>query len=815
MVHNVRSANRYIEASHPEVWAILEDVIKEAHVMLNRAPTLHRLGIQSFQPVLIEGKAIQLHPLVCSAFNADFDGDQMAVHVPITEDAKKEAATLMLSTNNLLKPATGDPVTVPSQDMVWGSYYLTYINDKDKATKIFSDEEEAERAFSMEVIKLQEPIKVRIAREDNKILETSIGRILFNRVLPKKMAYINKALDKREQKKVVAESFRRFSYKDTIVLLDKTKETSFKYITLSGLSWGMNDVPKLKIKESLIKKGEKNVEEIKEQYNNGLLTNKEKYVKIIEVWSGVKNNITEESQKIFNPQSSVAGIISSGARGTWSQIIQIMGMKGLVVSPSGDIIELPVKANFQEGLDVLEYFISTHGTRKGLSDTALRTASAGYLTRRLVDVSQDQVILEKDCKDKDGLIITKEESKEINETLAERIIGRILAEEIRDPKTKKILIKKGILVNKKDVEKISDIDINYVKIRSLLTCKSSRGLCQKCYGYDLGYNKPVEIGTAVGVVAAQSIGEPGTQLTMRTFHTGGVAGGDITQGLPRVEELLEARNPKKKAILAPVAGIVEFEDGDKLVSKEQKIIKIIPQETRIETYDIDPKTEIKVEDGEEVKKEQTVLIVNKKSIRTNLNGLVKLSKKELKIISSENEPVEVIVPAGYNLWVKNKDIVNEGQEMTDGSIDLRELYSLKEKIDVQKYIIKEIKHIYSSQGQNLNDKHVELIARQMFSKILVTNIGDTNLLPGEIITSAHFSEINDGVKGEKATGEILLLGITKAALTSDSFLSAASFQETARVLIDAAITGKVDHLRGLKENVIIGRKIPAGTGFKK
>ncbi len=815
LVHNVRSANRYIESGQAEVWTILEDIIKDSHVMLNRAPTLHRLGIQSFQPVLIEGKAIQLHPLVCSAFNADFDGDQMAVHVPITEEAKEEASTLMLSANNLLKPATGDPVATPNQDIVWGCYYLTYIKDDAKVVKIFSDEEEAERAFSLELIDLQDLIKVRIAREDNKIIETSIGRILFNKILPKKMSYINKVLNKKEQKKIVAETFRRFSYKDTVELLDNMKGIAFKYITLSGLSWGMNDIPKLKTKKELIKEGEKLVEEIKEQYNNGLLTNKERHVKIIEVWSGIKNRITEQSQKTFDPTNSVASIIDSGARGSWSQMIQIMGVKGLVVSPSGDIIELPVKANFQEGLDVLEYFISTHGTRKGLSDTALRTASAGYLTRRLVDVSQDQVVLEKDCKDKEGLIITKEESKEINEVLLERAIGRVLLEDIKDPKTKKVLIKKGTLVSKEDVEKVGDINLEYIKIRSLLTCKSSRGVCQKCYGYDLGYNKPVELGTAVGVVAAQSIGEPGTQLTMRTFHTGGVAEGDITQGLPRVEELFEARIPKKKAILVPISGIIEFDDENKLISKEQRIIKIIPQEARIETYEIDDKTDIKVKDGEEVKKEQTIFIVNKKSTRTNLNGLVKIKGKELKVISNQSDPVEVIIPAGYNLWVKNKDIVSEGQEITEGSVDLHELYSLKEKLNVQKYIIKEIKHIYSSQGQNLNDKHVELIARQMFSKILITNVGSTSLLPGEIVTSAHFNESNKKAKGDIAKGDILLLGITKAALTSDSVLSAASFQETARVLIDAAITGKVDHLRGLKENVIIGRKIPAGTGFKK
>ncbi len=810
LVHNVRSANRYIEAGHPEVWAILEDVTKDANVMLNRAPTLHRLGIQSFKPTLIEGKAIQLHPLVCSAFNADFDGDQMAVHVPLTEEAKKEAATIMLSENNLLKPATGDPVAVPNQDIVWGSYYLTYINPKAKATKAFTDEDETEKAFALGVIKLQDLIKVRVDKEKGKIIETSIGRILFNKILPKKMEYINRALDKKGLKDIVAESFRCFSHEETVKLLDDIKNIAFKYITSSGLSWGMDDIPKLKVKKELIKEGEKRVEEIKGQYNNGLLTNRERYVKVIEVWTDIKNRITDESKEIFDPENSVASIINSGARGSISQMIQIMGVKGLVINPAGDIIELPVKANFQEGLDVLEYFISTHGTRKGLSDTALRTANAGYLTRRLVDVSQDIVILEKDCKTKEGLIITKEESREYNESLADRAIGRILAEDIKNGS--KVILKKGSLVTKEDSEKIVKLDPDKLKLRSVLTCESIRGICQKCYGFDLGHNELVKLGTAVGIVAAQSIGEPGTQLTMRTFHTGGVAEGDITQGLPRVEELFEARSPKRQSILSPVSGIVSIDEQNKLVSKKQRIIKIQPQDTRVEEYDIIKGMELKVKDGQEVDKEKVIFINDEVEVKTSLKGIVKLDAKKLKVISKDNDIVEVIIPAGYNLWIKDKNIVEEGQQLTDGSINLQELYELKGQLAVQKYIIKEIKHIYSSQGQNLNDKHVELIVRQMFSRVLVGDIGDAELLPGEVVTTTQFREANAKAKKE-AEGELLLLGITKAALTSDSFLAAASFQETARVLIDAAISGRVDHLRGLKENVIIGRKIPAGTGF--
>ncbi len=815
LVHNVRSANRYIEAGHPEVWAILEEVIKGAHVLLNRAPTLHRLGIQAFQPILIEGKAIQLHPLVCSAFNADFDGDQMAVHVPLTEDGKKEAAEIMLSANNLLKPATGEPVAVPNQDIVWGGYYMTHVDSDDKVKKIFSDENEAERAFQLGIIKLQEPIKARVTRAGIKPIETSIGRILFNKVLPEGLDYVNKTLDKKGLKDIVAESFRTLSHEATVKLLDDVKDIAFYYITASGLSWGMDDIPKLKVKNDLVKEGEEQVEEIREQYNQGLLTNKERYIKVIEVWEKIKGKITERAKEIMDPKNSIASILNSGARGSFSQLIQVMGMKGLVINPAGDIIELPVKANFQEGLDVLEYFISTHGTRKGLSDTALRTANAGYLTRRLVDVSQDVVVLDKDCKDKEGRIITKEESKAVGENLVDRAIGRYLMEPIKDSKGN-ILIKKGALVTKELSEHITDVDPDSIKIRSVLTCKLKRGVCQKCYGYDLGHNEIVALGSAVGIVAAQSIGEPGTQLTMRTFHTGGVAGeADVTQGLPRVEELFEARPPKRKAILAPIHGIVVIdEETNKLVSKDHRIIKIQPQETRVEEYDIAEDFKVKVKDGDEIERDQILFINGKNEIRTGLFGVVKLSDKKLKVISQKGEGLEVIIPAGYNLWVKDKDMVSEGQSLTEGSVDLHELYNLQGKLAVQKYVISEIKHIYSSQGQNLSDKHVELIVRQMFSRILVNDIGNTELLPGEVVTSTQFLNANEKSKGEVATGDTLLLGITKAALTSDSFLAAASFQETARVLIDAAITGKVDHLRGLKENVIIGRKIPAGTGFR-
>ncbi|PWB38814.1 MAG: DNA-directed RNA polymerase subunit beta' [Parcubacteria group bacterium] len=813
LVHNVRSANRYIDAGHPEVWAILEEVTHDTRVLLNRAPTLHRLGIQAFRPILIEGKAIQLHPLVCAAFNADFDGDQMAVHVPLTEEAKNEAENIMAAEKNLLKPATGEPVTIPNQDIVWGSYYMTYLDDSIEAKRYFTDEDEAEKAFAIDLLKLQEPINVRLRKMDNKLTKTTVGRIIFNKILPEEMPFVNHVLDKKGLKNIVAEAFRTFSHTQTIQLLDDLKDLAFKYITTSGMSWGMDDVPKLETKKELIAEGETQVKEIREQFNNGWLTNNERHIKIIEVWNLIKNRIKKQCEAIFNPNNSVASIINSGARGSWDQLIQIMGIKGLVINPAGDIMELPVKANFQEGLDVLEYFISTHGTRKGLSDTALRTANAGYLTRRLVDVSQDAVVLEDDCGTKDSLIITKSDSKDAHETLADRAVGRVIAEDIKDGK--KAVIKKGTLVTKELSQHIAHLDPEQIRVRSLLTCQANRGVCQKCYGFDLGYNKLVAIGTAVGVVAAQSIGEPGTQLTMRTFHTGGVAEGDITQGLPRVEELFESRAPKMQAVLSPVTGIVEITDDTRLVSKKQRIIKIKPQTTRKEQYDLYSDTVLKIKDGQEVAKGDALFEKDGDVTKTNINGLIKLTDKQLIVVGHGNEPEEVLIPAGYIIVVADNDLVIEGQRLTEGSINLQELYDLQGQLAVQKYIIKEIKHIYSSQGQNLNDKHVELIVRQMFSRILINEVGDTELLPGETVTFTQFNEANKRVKGQKAEGQVLLSGITKAALTSDSFLAAASFQETARVLIDAAITGKVDYLRGLKENVIIGKKIPAGTGFIK
>ncbi|MBT4335208.1 DNA-directed RNA polymerase subunit beta' [bacterium] len=818
LVHNVRSANKYIEQDHAEVWDILEGITNKAHVLLNRAPTLHRLGIQAFKPVLIEGKAIQVHPLVCRPFNADFDGDQMAVHVPLTAKARHEAATIMLSTKNLLKPATGEPINSPDQDIVWGCYYLTFINPQQKeSVKFFSSKEEAKLAYDLKAIRLHDRITIKFKNER---IETTVGRVIFNSIIPEKLQFVNNEMNSGKLKNLVAQVLEAYGREETAEFLDNIKKQGFETITASGLSWGMDDVPILKEKKDIIKSGEIKVKEIQEQFEKGLLTNKERYVKEVETWKEIKDEITEISQNLFSVHSSLYSIINSGARGSWAQMIQIMGMKGLVINPAGEVIELPIKANFQEGLDVLEYFISTHGTRKGLSDTALRTANAGYLTRRLVDVSQDIITNIADCGDKEGLTLNQADAEMMGEPLVNLIMGRTAMTKIVHPKTKTVLVKKNEIINKDHIKKLKKLTLESVHIRSLFSCKSVRGICQKCYGTDLAFNAPVKQGVAVGTIAAQSIGEPGTQLTMRTFHTGGVAGTDITQGLPRVEELFEARPPKNKSIISDVAGQVIIDKEMASGVRNQRIVKVKYRGYIKEDYLVHEDYDILVKDGDKVKAKQQIMKhkQTEKPVVTKHDGTIKIDSKKVKIISDEETIKEFTIPPGLSLWVKDGDLVNPGDPLTEGSIDLRELYEHRGELATQKYIIKEILKIYSMQGQKLNMKHIEIIVRQMFSRVLIQDSGDTKLLSGEIITRPIFNEENNKAKKEgkkEAEGEILLLGITKASLSTDSFLSAASFQETARVLIDAAITGKVDHLRGLKENVIIGRLIPAGTGFEK
>jgi DNA-directed RNA polymerase subunit beta' len=755
IAYNVRGAGRLIEESIDEVWAMLEEVIQDRCVLLNRAPTLHRLGVQAFKPLLIEGHAIQIHPMVCMAFNADFDGDQMAVHVPLSEDAQREAREIMLSSKNLFKPATGESIVVPTKDIVLGCYFMTTIQEGAKGGgKIFANPGEAILVYQFGEVDPKAKIKLRLG---NKLVETCIGRILFNDVLPEGFEFVNQELNRKVLGRLVDDLIEKFGTEIAAETLDKIKDLGFYFVTRSGISMGLYDLNVPKIKPKLIAKAEQEEDEIRKQYQQGFLTKQERRVRIIEIWDKTKREIADIIPRSLDTNGPVYAIFNSGSRGSWAQPIQIVGMKGLVINPASEIIELPVKSSLKEGLNVLEYFISTHGARKGTSDTALRTAVAGYLTRRLIDVAQDVIIREEDCGDKEGAAIYREDTKELGISLASRIVGRVSLEEVRDPKTKKTLVKRGELIDKLVAKKIDEIELDKIRVRSIISCKTRFGLCRKCYGYDLGRNKLVEMGEAVGIVTAQAIGEPGTQLTMRTFHTGGIAGGaDITQGLQRVEEIFEARPPKGRAALSELDG---------------KVIDIIE------------------------KGKQNVVIIAAKKIKK-----------------------EYVIPLRTGLWVKKGDMVKKGQQLCEGPLDLKELFNLTGQENVQRYILREVQNIYSSQGGGINDKHIEMIVRQMFSRVRVKDSGDTELLPGVVLEKDRYLVENDKAKkkgGKLATCQTLLLGITKVALTTESFLSAASFQETVRVLINAAIEGKIDVLRGLKENVIIGKLIPAGTGFKK
>lgn len=829
LVHNIRSANRYIESDHPEVWDILEVIAADAVVLLNRAPTLHRLGIQGFQPKLIEGKAIQIHPLVCSAFNADFDGDQMAVHIPLTEEARWEARNLMLSTRNLLKPATGDPVAKPDKDIAWGCYYITSMFDpKDGVVKTFGTADQAVYAYEAKKILVNERIKTRI-RPGEAIMETTVGRILLNRLFPKEIGYRNDPIGTKELAVIVRTTIQLRGFDRTAKFLDEVKALGFAHATISGFSYGLGDLPDID-KRDLLAEGDVKAKEVEEQYKEGLLTKKERHARIIAIWSDIKDRILRMSVDKLNPHGSVYAMINSGARGSAGQLVQVVGMCGLKVNPSGETIELPIKSSYREGLDVLEYFIGTHGTRKGLTDTALKTANAGYLTRRLVDVAQDVVITAEDCGDETGVTLTQQECSEIGEPMLTRIFGRYLLKDIKDEETKKVLVKKGALIAEEDVKAMKNAKIDNIVVRSLLSCKMRRGLCQKCYGYDLAFNKLVKLGTAVGIVAAQSIGEPGTQLTMRTFHMGGTSGFDITMGLPRVEELFEARQPKHKAIVAEVSGpvkIVEAEKrvlqsttGEKIVdtSAGMRIVHIPYISKQEKKFTFIRKDTVKVEDGQKVKEGQMlVLYANGEEAVASHKGTVRVLKNEIRFEFEAEAMFEHEVPNGYRLVVKDGQEVTAGDALTEGQLDLHDLFRLKGQDSVMRYILKEVLAVYLSQGQKLSGKHIELMIRQMFSRVYVRESGDSDFLPGQVIAKTRSDEelarvaAKDGATAP--TIEQLFLGITKVALSTESFLSAASFMETARVLIDASLTGRLDRLEGLKENVIIGRLSPTGTGF--
>ncbi len=811
LAHNVRSASKLIEEGRTEIWDMLEEVIKNHKVLLNRAPTLHRLGIQAFQPVLIEGKAIQIHPMVCSAFNADFDGDQMAVHVPLTPQAMKEADKIMSSDVNLLKPATGVPITTASQDIVLGCYYMTNIKKGVKGEgRYFKDYDEAMLAYQCGELDVRAQMHIRL---DGKIIETCLGRVIFNQILPKKLQFVNKTLDKKSLTKLISECLDKYGKERTVELIDNLKNTGFANLTKSGLSWGMDDLKLPEEKPALIEKATQEVETVRQQFKMGLLTDDERYRKIIEIWANIKEEITKVAVGKLDKHGPVYMMIESGARGSWPQIVQLTGMRGLMAAPSGKTIELPVKNSFKEGLGVLEYFISTHGARKGLSDTALRTANAGYLTRRLIDVAQDMIVKEVDCGDTEGIEVTRQESEDMSKDFANRLLGRTALVDIKDEKSKEVIVEKNEIINEKQALRIDELGLDNVKIRSVLSCQAKSGLCSKCYGWDLGTNKEVIIGQAVGIIAAQSIGEPGTQLTMRTFHTGGVAGeGDITQGLPRVEELFEARGIKKPAIIAEINGMAHVAE-----EKENKIIRIYSTNIKKDEYKI-AGLKPAVKDGDKVEKNQVIAKDKKgKSIKAKNAGFVKVKNDLLSVIHEGGEEKEYILPANAVIWIKKGDLVTKGQQLTEGSIDIQSLFKLGGPIAVQKYILREAQFIYSSQGQDVNDKHIEIIVKQMLSRVKILSAGNSELLAGSIEDKIKFEDTRDRLKKEgkrPPEASSLLLGITKASLTTPSFLSAASFQETSKVLIEASIIGKTDNLRGLKENVIIGKLIPSGTGYK-
>ena len=770
--HNIKSAKSIVEKVKPEVWDVLEDVIKSHPVLLNRAPTLHRLGIQAFEPVLVEGKAIKLHPLVCTAYNADFDGDQMAVHVPLSVEAQAEARFLMLSVNNILAPKDGTPITTPSQDMVLGCYYLTIeAQGGEKGTgTVFKDFNEMLLAYQNQTVQLHSLVKMRVVLEDGRssIVESTVGRFIFNENIPQDLGFVDRSVDpfgleidflvdKKALGKIIDKCFRKHGNTETAVLLDHIKSLGFRFSTRGGITVAVADMKIPEAKKGYITAAEEKVDKYEKAYRRGLISDEERYERVIETWTETTEKVTDALMAGLDRLNNIYIMAHSGARGSKNQIRQLAGMRGLMANASGKTVEVPVKSNFREGLSVMEYFTSSHGARKGLADTALRTADSGYLTRRLVDVSQDVIVREVDC----GTTETTEtfaikDGNEVIEVLYDRIVGRYTIDPIVNPTTGEVIVEADSMIKEDEAEKIIAAGIETVQIRTVLNCKTNHGVCSKCYGRNLATGKEVNIGEAVGIIAAQSIGEPGTQLTMRTFHTGGVAGGDITQGLPRVEELFEARKPKGLAVITEITGRVEIDETGK-----RKEISIVPENGETEVY---------------------------------------------------------AIPYGSRIRVKHGQMVEAGDPLTQGSINPHDIVRVKGIGGVQDYIVKEVQRVYRMQGVDVNDKHIEVIVRQMLSKVKVEDPGDTELIPGGYEDVLTFDKCNEEAiaQGLKpAVAKRVLLGITKASLATESFLSAASFQETTRVLTEAAIKGKEDHLIGLKENVIIGKLIPAGTGMKR
>ncbi len=777
IAHNIKNAKRMVERLRPEVWDILEEVIKDHPVMLNRAPTLHRLGIQAFEPVLVEGRAIKLHPLVCTAFNADFDGDQMAIHLPLSPEAQAEARYLMLSVNNLLKPQDGKPVTVPTQDMILGSYYLTMEVPGERGEgNYFSSPEEAIIAYENKEVSMHAKIAVRMSKideegkEKHRKVETTVGRIIYNKGIPQDLGFvdrtnpendfepeINFVVNKKKLGKIIEKSINKYGLNRSAELLDYIKATGFKYSTTGGITVSIEDIKVPEAKKEILAKAQADVDNVLKQYKRGLITEDERYQSVIKIWEKATDDVKNAMKDTFTPLNPMFMMSDSGARGNLDQLKQIAGMRGLMASTTGKTVEIPIKSSFREGLDALEYFISAHGARKGLSDTALRTADSGYLTRRLVDVSQDIIVREHDCGTHDGITLTAiKDGNQVIESLQERLIGRYPLEDIKNPTTGEIIVDTNTMISDKIADKIAEAGIEEVRVRSVFGCRTKYGVCSKCYGMALSNREEVNIGETVGIIAAQSIGEPGTQLTMRTIHSGGVAGvADITQGLPRVEELFEARKPKGLAIVAEIDGIVKIAED---------------------------------------KKRKTISVTSKDDSRS------------------------YVIPFGSKLKVKDGEEVLAGQPLTEGSINPNELLAIKGPEGVYNYLVQEVQKVYRNQGVDINDKHIEVIGRQMLKKVRVEDNGDTPMFAGSLVDMYEFEDINKKAieEGKRpATGKRVLLGITKASLATDSFLSAASFQETTRVLTEAAIKGKVDELIGLKENVIIGKLIPAGTGLAK
>jgi DNA-directed RNA polymerase subunit beta' len=833
---NVRGAKRFIERNRPEVWEVLEEVIKERPVLLNRAPTLHRLGIQAFEPTLIEGSAIQLHPLVTTAFNADFDGDQMAVHVPLSHKAVWEARQLMLSSRNLLKPADGEPIISPSKDMVLGIYYLTTEGeDRERLAdgRIFGTMDEVEMAYQLDQVEVHTKIKLytstwyddegtRLPEPEFRLIDTTIGRVLFNQVLPEEVQFVNHVLEKGGLKDLVAELYEIVGEAGTPEIADRIKDIGFAYATQSGYTLAVSDITVPEEKSEIIADSLQQAEGIQRDFRRGLLTEQEQNERLIEIWQKTTNDLSDIVKKTLDPNGNLASMANSGAtKGGFQPISQLAGMRGLMADPAGRIIPLPIRSNFREGLTALEYFISTHGARKGLADTALRTADAGYLTRRLVDIAQDVITNDEDCETLNGLVIRKSDDI-AGQSMGNRIFSRYAAAPVIDPSTGEVLVDRDEMINIDQVRRIAAADLEEVLVRSPLTCELSHGICTKCYGMDLGRGKLVAVGSAVGIVAAQSIGEPGTQLTLRTFHTGGVAAvGDITTGLPRVEELFEARKtPKGEAVVTEITGAAYVEQSDRY--SDLRVVRVEHSEMINEEYDLPAGYTITVEDGGEVKQGEVLASLEEATITAQNAGKVRVEQMDDKenekvIVSYEvRQEEEYEIPSNALLQVKSGDHVEAGQPLTEGSLNPHLILRIQGRQECQEYLLSEVQRVYRSQGQNIHDKHFEVIIRKMMSKVQITRPGDTEFLPGDLVDYLELKRENERLLGEDlrpARYLEVLLGITKASLSTESFLSASSFQHTIKVLAQAAIAASEDNLYGLKENVIIGKLIPAGTGF--